>query len=170
MKTVELNNTIEEAILKLKLSPNSPMTFPEQEELIKEQIEKYHNQIKQSTGIEKTLAVDTYVLILELHWNLIKNLIDIFKAPVTKSEDFLKEYKLKAIEFLNTNLTSSIHDLKSIYLNSDSETKAEIGKSLVRLYPIYIEAAIYYFRFNSGEHMALYTKSLKDLEEMKIVS
>lgn len=168
MKIVELNNTIEETILKLKLSPNSPMTFPEQEELIKEQIEKYHNQIKQSKGIEKPLAVDTYVLILELHWNLIKSNIDAYRD--SKNQNLLQQYKLKAIDFLNMNLTSSIHDLKSIYLNSDSETKAEIGKSLVRLYPIYIEAAIYYFGFNSGEHIALYTKSLKDLEEMKIVS
>ena len=156
MKAVELNNTIEEMILKLKLSPNSPMTFPEQEEVINEQSRKYWDKIKNSSGLEKTLAVDTYVLILELYWNLIKTNIDANK-----------DSKNQAIEFVNR---SSINDIKAIYLSADSETKTEIGKSLVRLYPIYLEATIYSFGGGSGYHMAAYTQSLKDLEEMTIVS
>lgn len=167
MEINELNNIIENTILKLQLSPNSPlMTLPEQEKFIFEYLEKFHDEINRSSGLERAFAINNYVQILELYWKLIESY---FKANQgSKNPNTTRDAKLKVIDFINKHLSSSIAHLKTIYQNESLEPKVVIGKSLARIYFIYTESAKNYFGQSSPEHMSIYTQAINDLEGMKI--
>lgn len=169
MEITKLNNVFEDTILKLQLSPDSPlMTFPEQEKFINEHLEMFHKEINRTRGLERASTINNYVQILELYWNLIETYIKANED--SKNPNFLREYKRKAIDFINTHMISTISDLKSIYQDEASESKIEIGKSLARIYLIYTESAKRYFGHSSPEHTSIYTQALNDLEEMKLRS